>query len=330
LRFNRKAFYKTKLGSAYLGDALDLLPQIPDGSVNLIVTSPPYALHFKKEYGNVDKEVYISWFLPFAREFQRILADDGSFVLNVGGSYNAGQPTRSLYHFRLLIEICDTLSFHLAQEFYWYNPAKLPAPAEWVTVRRIRVKDAVECVWWLSKTPFPKADNRQVLQPYSKDMKRLVKKGYRAKLRPSGHNITKKFQKDQGGSIPPNLLEYEHSDIEAPANLLRFGNNAANDPYTLGCKQERIKIHPARYPAQLPLFFIQFLTEEGDLVLDPFAGSNTTGAVAEQEKRRWLAFEAEEDYLVGSKFRFPQFGGGLTTSQVERGDTPSLFDLNGT
>ncbi len=328
MRFNRKAFYKTKLGSAYLGDALDLLPQIPDGSVNLIVTSPPYALHFKKEYGNVDKGEYISWFLPFAREIHRILADDGSFVLNVGGSYNGGQPTRSLYHFRLLLELCDALPFHLAQEFYWYNPAKLPAPAEWVTVRRIRVKDAVECIWWLSKTPFPKANNRQVLQPYSKDMKRLVERGYRAKLRPSGHNITKKFQKDQGGSIPPNLLEYEHRETEAPANLLRFGNNAANDPYTLACKQEGMKIHPARYPAQLPLFFIQFLTEEGDLVLDPFAGSNTTGAVAEQEKRRWLAFETEEDYLVGSKFRFPQFGGGLTSSQVERKERSPLFDPN--
>ena len=322
MRFHHKPLYKTALGSAYLGDALEFLPQIPDGSVNLIVTSPPYALHFKKEYGNVEKDEYIPWFLRFAKEFHRILAADGSLVINVGGSYNGGEPTRSLYHFRLLIDICDTLKFHLAQEFYWYNPAKLPAPAEWVTVRRIRVKDSVECVWWLSKSPFPKADNRAVLQPYSKDMRRLVKKGYRAKSRPSGHNITSKFQKDLGGSIPANLLEYTEDVLP---NLLRFGNNASNDAYTVACKDAGIKIHPARFPAQLPLFFIQFLTTEGDLVLDPFAGSNTTGAVAEQEKRRWLAFDTEEEYLRASKFRFSQFVGDVPAVSLHEEETLPLF-----
>jgi site-specific DNA-methyltransferase (cytosine-N4-specific) len=322
LRFPKKPFYKTAFGSAYLGDALDFLPQIPDGTINLIVTSPPYALHFKKEYGNVDKDEYISWFLRFAKEFHRVLADDGSLVINVGGSYHGGEPTRSLYHFRLLIELCDTLRFRLAQEFFWYNPAKLPAPAEWVTVRRIRVKDSVECVWWLAKGPFPKADNREVLQPYSKDMRRLVKKGYRAKLRPSGHNITKKFQKDLGGSIPSNLLEYAE---EIPSNLLRFGNNASNDSYTRACKEEGIKIHPARFPAQLPLFFVKFLTTEGDLVLDPFAGSNTTGAVAEQEKRHWLAFETEEEYLRASKFRFVRLADETTAITLHKAEDLPLF-----
>src|SRR6266581_2636086 len=211
LRFHQGPSYKTEWGSAYLGDALDLLPQIPTGAVNLILTSPPYALHFKKEYGNVRKEDYIPWFLQFAREFQRILAEDGSLVINVGGSYNGGQPTRSLYHFRLLIALCDTLGFHLAQEFYWYNPAKLPSPAEWVTVRKIRVKDAVECLWWLSKTPWPKANNQKVLQEYSPDMQRLLERGYRAKERPSGHRITRKF-KDNGGSIPPNVLICGNND----------------------------------------------------------------------------------------------------------------------
>ena len=313
LRFHQGPSYKTEWGSAYLGDALDLLPQIPTGAVNLSLTSPSYVLHFKKEYGNVRKEDYIPWFLQFAREFQRILAEDGSFVINVGGSYNGGQPTRSLYHFRLLIALCDTLGFHLAQEFYWYNPAKLPSPAEWVTVRRIRVKDAVECVWWLSKTPFPKADNRTVLQPYSRDMLRLVKRGYRAKLRPSGHNITKKFQKDLGGSIPTNLLQ--------------CGNNTSNDAYTVACKEAGIKIHPARFPAQLPFFFVKFLTEAGDLVLDPFAGSNMTGAVAEQEERHWLAFEIEQEYLEASKLRFPQFGGTPLVNGSGQEEEPTLFHL---
>ena len=135
------------------------------------------------------------------------------------------KPTRSLYHFELLIALVRQIGFHLAQECFWFNPAKMPMPAEWVTIRRIRVKDAVEYVWWLSKTPWPKANNRAVLRPYSPDMARLNQRGVRRTTRPSGHNIKPSFGKvDSGGSIPPNMLE-----PEPPSDLLKFGNNAAND-----------------------------------------------------------------------------------------------------
>ncbi len=293
-------YYGTALGDAYLADALAVLKAIPANSVNAVVTSPPYALHFKKEYGNTEKQGYIEWFLPFANEVLRVLAEDGSFVLNIGGSYNKGLPTRSLYHYKLLIALVERTGFHLAQECFWFNPAKMPMPAEWVTVRRIRVKDAVEYVWWLSKTPWPKADNRNVLRPYSKDMERLNQRGVRRTTRPSGHNIKPSFGKvEPGGSIPPNIVEEE-----LPTDLLKFGNNAANDLYTERCKKAGVKIHPARFPAALPEFFIKLLTEEGDLVLDPFAGSNTTGAAAERLQRRWIAVDNVEAYLQASTFRF--------------------------
>jgi site-specific DNA-methyltransferase (cytosine-N4-specific) len=292
-------YYETSLGAAYLEDALKILSSLPDDSVNAVITSPPYALHFKKEYGNVDKKDYVKWFLPFAKEFFRVLKNDGSFILNIGGSYNKGLPTRSMYLYKLLIELVDDVGFHLAQEFFWYNPAKLPMPAEWVTVRRIRVKDAVEHVWWLGKTAWPKASNRNVLKPYSGDMLRLNQRGVRATVRPSGHNIKSSFDKiGAGGAIPPNVFE------DGPDDFLKFGNNSANDNYTLRCKEAGIKIHPARFPAALPDFFIRFLTDEGDVVLDPFAGSNTTGAVAEKLNRRWIVTETVEEYLAASKFRF--------------------------
>jgi site-specific DNA-methyltransferase (cytosine-N4-specific) len=292
--------YSTELGDAYVADAIDVLKSLPDSSINAVVTSPPYALHFKKEYGNAEKQAYLDWFLPFAAEIFRVLTDDGSFILNIGGSYNKGTPTRSLYHFRLLIKLVDEVGFHLAQECFWYNPAKMPMPAEWVTVRRIRVKDAVEYVWWLSKTPWPKADNRQVLRPYSPDMGRLNGRGIRRTTRPSGHVIKPSFAKlAPGGSIPPNIVE----DCEA-TDLLRLGNNSANDVYTERCKQAGIKIHPARFPLALPDFFIRLVTEPDDIVLDPFAGSNTTGAVAERLSRRWIAIERDESYLLASRFRF--------------------------
>lgn len=291
-------YYTTEYGAAYCLDSLELLKALPDNSVNLIMTSPPYALHFKKEYGNVDKDSYIDWFLGFAKQFKRVLTEDGSFVLNIGGSYNQGSPTRSIYHYKLLIALVEEIGFNLAQECFWYNPAKMPVPAEWVTVRRVRIKDSVEYVWWLSKNPFPKANNRHVLRPYSADMIRLNKKGVKETIRPSGHNIRSGFDKiSSGGSIPPNVIE----DTES---MLKFGNNSANDQYTKRCKEAGIKIHPARFPSALPEFFIKLLTDKNDLIYDPFGGSNTTGAVAERLERRWLVSENVEEYLQASKFRF--------------------------
>lgn len=287
-----KPYYSTDLGAAYLGDSLTLLPLVESNSINLIVTSPPFALKRKKEYGNVDAHEYVEWFLPFAKEFWRVLRDDGSFVLDIGGSWNPGLPTKTLYNFELLVRLCGDVGFHLAEDFYWLNPAKLPSPAEWVNVRRIRVKDAIDPVWWLSKTPHPKADNRKILKPYSKSMEELLARGYTPKLRPSGHDISTHFKKDQGGAIPPNLLA--------------IANTESNSYYLRKCREAGLKPHPARYPIGLPEFFIKFLTDKGDVVLDPFCGSNVTGECAEKLGRRWLAFEISEPYLRGSKFRFEQ------------------------
>lgn len=292
--------YRTRLGAAYVADSLSAMRVMPDQSVDLVITSPPYALHFKKTYGNVAAGEYVAWFLPFAREIRRILKSDGSFVLNIAGSWNPGTPTRSISQYKLLIALVEDVGLHLAQEAYWYNPAKMPVPAEWVTVRRIRVKDSVEHVWWFGKTEWPKANNREVLNPYSKDMIRLNKRGLRATQRPSGHNITDKFtQIDSGGSIPSNVVQNT-----APDDFLTFGNNSANDPYTRRAKENGMTIHPARFPAALPEFFVKLLTIDGDVVLDPFAGSNTTGAVSERLGRRWIALEQVPEYVEGSKFRF--------------------------
>lgn len=287
-----KPYYNTQWGAAFLGDSLELMGQLPDSSVNLVMTSPPFALKRKKEYGNVHAREYIDWFLPFAEQMKRIITDDGSIVIDIGGTWIKGQPTRSLYHFKLVIALVEEIGLHLAQEFYWYNNAKLPSPAEWVTVRRIRVKDAVNTVWWLSKTPFPKADNRKVLKPYSDSMKSLLKNGYNAKKRPSGHDISDNFSRNNGGAIPPNVIELPNTD--------------SNSGYLKACREADMKPHPARFPHGLPAFFVKFLTEPEDLVLDPFAGSVVTGDVCESLSRRWLAFELREDYLRASKFRFPE------------------------
>ena len=263
---------------------------LQDASVDLIVTSPPFGLVRKKDYGNVESHEYIEWFKPFGQQFKRLLKPSGSLVIDIGGAWIPGQPTRSLYHFELAITLCREMGFYLAQEFFWWNPSKLPSPAEWVTVRRIRVKDAVNVVWWFSVTPWPKASNRRVLAPYSDAMKGLLKNGYRAKLRPSGHDISNNFSLDNGAAIPPNLLAVP--------------NTESNSYYLRYCEKKGLKPHPARFPAAIPEFFIRMLTDPGDTVLDPFGGSCVTGEVSERLRRKWTCIEMREEYLEGSLGRF--------------------------
>lgn len=285
--------YRTSLGSAVCGDSRSLLKTLADESVNLVITSPPFALQRQKSYGNVEQEEYVEWLLEFAKLIHRKLRLDGSFVIDLGGAYVKGAPVRSLYNFRLLLRLCDELGFFLAEDFYWFNPAKLPSPIEWVNKRKLRVKDAVNTVWWLGKTENPKADVTKVLVPYSGRMKKLLADPegfYTPKVRPSGHDISSSFGRDNGGAIPPNLLQ--------------IPNTESNGAYVSGCELVGAEVHPARFPSDLPKFFVRFLTDPGDLVLDVFAGSNTTGAVAEKMGRHWLAFEDRRDYLAASVFRF--------------------------
>jgi len=154
----------------------------------------------------------------------------------------------------------------------------------------VRVKDAVNTVWWFSKTPHPDADNRRVLVEYSDSMKKLLQNGYRAKQRPSGWDISGKFRRSHGGAIPPNLLQ--------------IANTESNSRYQASCRAAGLTVHPARFPYGLPAFFVRFLTRPGETVLDCFAGSNVTGRVCEDLERRWIACELSEVYLQGSRFRF--------------------------
>lgn len=285
------AYFKTNTGRIYLGDSLEILnKKISPNSVDLIMTSPPFGLVRKKDYGNVDAHEYVNWFRPFAEVFKKALKKNGSLVIDIGGAWIAGQPTRSLYHFKLLIMLCEEYGFHLAQEFYWWNPSKLPTPAEWVNIRRIRVKDAINCIWWLSPSAWPRANNKRVLQPYSESMISLLKNGYKAQKRPSGHDISKKFSNNNGAAIPPNLIA--------------VANTESNSYYLRYCKERNIEPHPARFPSEIPEYFIRFLTEANDLVVDPFAGSCVTGEVSQRLRRKWICIDTVEYYLQGAVGRF--------------------------
>lgn len=294
---NTEIGYATGLGKCLCADSLEALNTLEDNSINLVMTSPPFALQRQKEYGNKDQLEYVDWLLQFAKMVYKKLRDDGSFVIDIGGAYEKGTPSYSLYQFRVLIRMCDEIGFKLAQPFYWHNPSALPAPIEWVNKRKLRAKTSVNTVWWLCKDPKAcKANVSNVLAPYSSRMEKLFEHPEEfvkeeGTERPSGHVMGKSsWSKNNGGAIPPNMLQISNS--ESNSQYLRF------------CKLVGVKGHPARFPAGLPEFFIKFLTDEGDLVVDIFSGSNTTGSVAEKLNRRWLGFDLTQEYVAASVFRF--------------------------
>jgi DNA modification methylase len=296
--------YTTGLGAQLCGDSLALLAELPASSVDLFVTSPPFPLLRKKAYGNEDQQGYVAWLTEFVKLARDALKPTGSLVIDIGGAYQRGQPVRSLHQYRALLAFVDDVGYHLAEEFYWYNPSKLPSPIEWVNKRKIRAKDAVNTVWWLSKTEQPKADVGRVRVPYSKSMQRLLQDPasyYTPKERPSQHNIGDAFGRDNGGALP--------------SNLLAIPNSQSNDAYLRACKTLDLPGHPARFPLKLPMFFIEMTTDPGDLVVDFFGGSNTSGRAAEDLERRWLTFELDREYAARSVVRFM---GGREPDVVKR------------
>ena len=157
---------RTKLGKIVHADSLKYLDKIKENSVDLIITSPPFALTRKKAYGNKQGQEYLDWLKVFGVKFYRLLKPSGSLVIDFGGSWTPGSPTRNLHQFKIPIMFVEEIGFHLAQEFFWWNTSKMPTPASWVTIARERVTDSINYIYWFSKDVRPKANNKNVLNPY--------------------------------------------------------------------------------------------------------------------------------------------------------------------
>lgn len=310
-----KIAQKTNEGSYYVGDAEYVL-QSPSlkkirGKIQLILTSPPFPLNNKKSYGNLTGEEYLKWFSSLGPLFSNLLTEDGSLVIELGNNWEPERPIQSLLPLQALLELAnnENSNFRLIQEFICYNPSRLPTPAQWVTVNRIRAVDSYTRIWWLAKTDYPKANNSKVLRPYSKAMKQLLTNGkYNSGKRPSEHGISKSgFLMDHGGAISHNFFELENLDnnrqVRLP-NSFSISNTVSNDSFMKRCKELDITPHPARMPLGLASYFIEFLTDSGDFVLDPFAGSNTTGYAAAKLGRKWIAIDILEKFVIQSKLRF--------------------------
>jgi len=288
--------YNTDFGTYHLGNIDDVIKEDKmkdyEGKVSLILTSPPFPLVRPKKYGNLEGDEYLKWIGSIARYCKKLLTPEGSIVIEIGNSWVKGNPEMSILPIKSLLAFLEDGEYKLCQQFIWNNTAKLPSPAQWVNVKRIRVKDAFTNIWWMSNTNYPYADNKNILVEYSKSMKRLLKnQKYNAGSRPSEHVIGKKsFLSDNVGAIP--------------SNVLSLANTSSEEEYTAYCRSINVDPHPARMPGELVEFFIKFLTKEGDLVFDMFGGSNTTGLIAEKFNRNWISIDREESYIRGSMGRF--------------------------
>jgi DNA modification methylase len=293
-----KAAYRTKFGTCYSAKIEDVLKaasfQRYKGKVNLIFTSPPFPLNRKKKYGNLTGSVYIEWLSQVTTSLKDYLTPDGSLVIEIGNCWEPNSAVMSTLPLETLLAIKSKGGYKLCQQFIWFNTAKLPSPVQWVNIKRSRVKDSFTHIWWLSQSAEPKANNQNILEEYSLSMKRLLKsRKYNSGLRPSEHRIGESsFLTDNGGAIP--------------SNVIVASNSVSNSSYLAHCKKNGRTPHPARMPPELARFFIKFLTEKGDLVLDPFAGSNTTGETSEVLRRRWISVEANQEYSEDSRTKFAE------------------------
>lgn len=289
-------FYSTSRGICINGECEKIIEQymLPNykEKIQLILTSPPFPLKRAKKYGNKTGEEYVQWLCQIGKMLKPLLSKTGSIVVEMGNAWNSGEPTYSTLPLEALLEFKKQCNLNLCQEFIYFNPARLPGPIEWVNKKRVRVKDSFTRIWWLSSSAHPYADNKSIVEPYSKQMKKLLATGkYNAGDRPSEHTISETaFTIDNGGAIP--------------SNVIIASNTSSNDPYLRACKNMGLEIHPARMAPAIPEFFIRFLTKKNDIVFDCFGGSNTTGAVAEKLSRRWITTELNSEYYKGSRFRF--------------------------
>lgn len=283
--------FLTPNGCALWGLAEEAASVIDHGSVRLLLTSPPYALNTQKNYKNEIGTAYVDWLCSIIERLMPVLESNGSLVLNLGDTWVKNSPTVSLYQERAIIALQDRLGLHLCQRLLWHNPSSLPVPTNYVGLERIRIKNAVEQLWWLSPEDRPYADNRSVLQPYSKRMRDLIDRGGAGRCKkPSGHAQREgSFSVDNGGSIPANLFTIP---------------NSGGQEYTRACREAGLPPHPARMPIQLASKMIEFLSRPGELIFDPFGGSGTTARAAENLGRRWITTEAMREYAEGAKLRF--------------------------
>jgi DNA modification methylase len=295
--------FETDRGVFLWANAEDAVGIIERESVDLLLSSPPYALISSKEYGNLDETAWVDWMLKICEGSRELLRPTGSMILNLGNCWVPGKPQQSLYIQRLLVRLEDELDIHLCQELFWHSPTKLPVPLAWVGVRRVRLTSSVEPLLWLSPNPdLVNSDNRRVLRAYTASgLRSINNERDRDGNRPNGVQFGRNSFVDRGGSIPPSLITATPISVEE--RRYREAIAAAGR-----------KPHPAIMPAAVARFCIELATEKDHTVLDLFSGSGTVPIEAMKLGRYAIAVDRSLEYIENSEIRC--HAEGITTRRL--------------
>lgn len=248
-------------------DCRHVLPKLPDASVDLIVTSPPYANSRQKTYGGVHPDQYVEWFVPIAVELKRVLKDEGSFVLNIKENVVKGE--RHTYVLELILAL-KKQGWLWTEEYLWHK--KNCAPGKWPN----RFRDSWErCLHFTKQKKF-KMNQEAVMVPTGDWAKSRLKK--------LSENDSRRFNSQVGSGFGKNIANWVGREKAYPSNVLHLATECGN------------KSHSAAFPKELPAWFIKLFTDENDLVLDPFAGSGTTCVAALELKRHFVGIELKKEY----------------------------------
>lgn len=288
--------FSTDLGVAILGYCDTFFAAIA-APVTLCVTSPPFPLAQARSYGNPSLEVYVDWICKTLEPVVKNLVQGGSICLNVSNDiFERGSPARSLYRERLVLALHDRLGLYKMDTLVWANYSKPPGPIQYASIDRTQLNVAYEPVYWMTNDPHHvKSDNRRVLQEHSQRHLDLIKRG--------GENRDRSFS---DGAYRLHVGSYGNpTEGRIPRNILNFGHRcSAQIAYKKAAKENGLPVHGAPMPLKLASFLIEFLSEPGDLVVDPFGGSFTTADAAERLGRRWLSTECMVEYVLGAAMRF--------------------------
>jgi site-specific DNA-methyltransferase (adenine-specific) len=251
----------------YHADCMEMLPELADASVNLIVTSPPYADSRKDTYGGIAPDKYVEWFLPVGAELKRVLTDDGSFVLNIKERVVNGE--RHTYVIELILAL-RRQGWLWTEEYMWHK--KNCSPGKWPN----RFRDAWErCLQFTKQKKFKMNQEAVMVQTGDWAKNRLKK---------LGANDVIRYTSKVGSGFGKNIANWVGRDKAYPSNVLHMATECGN------------KNHSAAFPKELPAWFINLFTDEGDVVLDPFMGSGTTCVTAYELGRDYIGIELKDEY----------------------------------
>lgn len=282
--------FSTKLGIALWGDARKIFEKSTE-PIHLILSSPPYPLQFPRAYGNVQEKEYADWLCYMIEPIVKNLVDGGSVVLNISNDISIkGSPHKSLYKERLVLALYDRLGLYKMDEIPWINTSKIPSNA-WATQKKVQMLPAWEPILWLCNNPAKTlADTRKILKPHTKEYLKYIAQGGSQKEYSNGDGSYKikkgAFSNQTNGTLPKNIFQRGH-------------RSASTNTYHEVCKRLNIPKHGATFPIELPRYFIEFLTQKGNTIADPFGGRGTTLLAAEELERNWIGCDITWEYLRG-------------------------------